>query len=88
MRWLQWLGLPELILGLLGPSVFSLLHFFFSTKEDRHGYIAERIGRVIMSWMDDKKKFSAKEREKLEKGSGFIKLWTLVCNWFYRAVSW
>jgi hypothetical protein len=34
------------------------------------------------------KKFSEKDREKLEKGSGCIKMWTLLCNWFHRVISW
>jgi hypothetical protein len=40
------------------------------------------------SWMKDKEKYSDKDRKKLEKGSGFVKAWTLVCNWVYRVVSW
>jgi hypothetical protein len=40
------------------------------------------------SWMKDKNKYSEKDREKLAKGSGFVKIWTLVCSWVYRVVSW
>jgi len=40
------------------------------------------------SWMKDKETYSDKDREKLEKGSGFVKAWTLACNWVYRVVSW
>ena len=40
------------------------------------------------SWMKDQKKYSEKDKEKLEKGSGFVKAWTLVSNWIYRVVSW
>jgi len=40
-----------------------------------------------MSWTKNKK-YSEKEREALETGSGFRKFWTLICNWLYRAVSW
>jgi hypothetical protein len=40
------------------------------------------------SWMKDKKKYSEKDKEKLEKGSGCVKVWTLVANWLYRVVSW
>ena len=38
--------------------------------------------------MMDKKKYSEKDKEKLEKGSGFVKAWTLVSSWLYRVVSW
>lgn len=41
----------------------------------------------VMSWMKDKK-FCEKDREKLEKGGGFDKLITMVCNWLYRVLSW
>jgi hypothetical protein len=40
-----------------------------------------------MSWMKSKK-FTDKEREKISKGSGCAKIWTLLANWFFRAVSW
>ncbi len=40
-----------------------------------------------MSWMKGSK-YSEKDKEKLEKGSGLVKMWTLLCNWFYRVVSW
>jgi len=43
--------------------------------------------RKIMSWMKDKK-FCDKDREKLEKGSGSEKFITMICNWFYRVMSW
>jgi len=33
-------------------------------------------------------KYSEKDKEKLETGSGFTRLWTLLANWLYRAVSW
>jgi len=41
----------------------------------------------IMSWMKDKK-YGEKDREKLEKGSGSEKFITMICNWFYRVMSW
>jgi hypothetical protein len=40
------------------------------------------------SWMKDKVRYSEKDKEKLEKGSGYVKLWTLVANWVYRVISW
>jgi len=40
------------------------------------------------SWMKDGKKYSEGDKKKLEKGSGFVKVWTLVSNWLYRVVSW
>ena len=40
------------------------------------------------SWMKDKVRYSEKDKEKLEKGSGYVKLWTLVSNWVYRLISW
>ncbi len=43
---------------------------------------------MLMSWMKDEKKYSEKDRQKLEKGSGFVKAWTLGCNWLYRFLSW
>jgi hypothetical protein len=43
---------------------------------------------LLMSWMDDKKKISEKERKKLEKGGGCVKAWTLGCNWLYRFLHW
>jgi hypothetical protein len=43
---------------------------------------------MLMSWMEDQKKFSDEERKKLKKGSGFVKAWTLACNWIYRFISW
>ncbi len=50
---------------------------------------SEMLKRQIMdSWMKDKNKYSEKDIKKLEKGSGFVKAWTLVCNWLYRVVSW
>lgn len=42
----------------------------------------------MMAWIKDKEMYSEKDREKLEKGSGFVKAWTLICNWIYRVVSW
>jgi hypothetical protein len=43
---------------------------------------------VMDSWMKDKVRYSEKDKEKLEKGSGYVKLWTLVSNWLYRVISW
>lgn len=40
------------------------------------------------SWMKDRDVYSEKDKEKLEKGSGFVKAWTLIANWLYRLVSW
>ena len=40
------------------------------------------------SWMKDKVRYSEKDKEKLEKGSGYVKVWTLVSNWVYRLISW
>lgn len=40
-----------------------------------------------MSWIKSKK-YSEKERMKIEKGSGFEKFWTLICNWLWRVISW
>ena len=40
------------------------------------------------SWMKDGKKYSEMDQKKLEKGSGFVKAWTLISNWLYRVVSW
>jgi len=40
------------------------------------------------SWMKSRNIYSEKEKEKLEKGSGCVKAWTLISNWFYRLVSW
>ena len=40
------------------------------------------------SWMKDKVRYSEKDKEKLEKGSGYVKVWTLVSNWVYRVISW
>lgn len=40
------------------------------------------------SWMKDTSRYSEKDKAKLEKGSGFVKLWTLVSNWLYSVVSW
>jgi len=51
-------------------------------------YSEEKRAQVMDSWMKDKGKYSKEEIEKLEKGSGFIKAWTLLCNWIYRVVSW
>jgi hypothetical protein len=49
----------------------------------------KREKRLFMdSWMKDGKKYSESDRKKLEKGSGFVKVWTLVSNWLYRVVSW
>jgi hypothetical protein len=44
--------------------------------------------QIMDSWMKDKNKYGEKDIKKLEKGSGFVKAWTLVCNWLYRVVSW
>jgi hypothetical protein len=44
--------------------------------------------RTMDSWMKDQKKYSEKDRTKLEKGSGFVKAWTLAANWIYRVISW
>ena len=43
---------------------------------------------IMDSWMKDEKKYSEKDKKKLESGSGFVKVWTLVSNWLYRVVSW
>lgn len=43
---------------------------------------------IMESWMKDKETYSEKEREKLEKGTGCVKAWTLACNWVYRVLSW
>ena len=40
------------------------------------------------SWMKNRDVYSEKDKEKLEKGSGFVKAWTLIANWLYRVVSW
>jgi hypothetical protein len=40
-----------------------------------------------MSWMKNKR-YSEKDKAKLEKGSGGIKAWTLACNWLYSFFSW
>ncbi|MEI6103810.1 MAG: hypothetical protein WCP70_07670 [Methanothrix sp.] len=40
------------------------------------------------SWMKDGKKYSENDTKKLEKGSGYVKVWTLISNWLYRVVSW
>jgi len=40
------------------------------------------------SWITDGKKYSEKDKQKLVKGSGFVKAWTLISNWLYRVVSW
>ncbi|MDF0590415.1 hypothetical protein [Candidatus Methanocrinis natronophilus] len=40
-----------------------------------------------MSWIKEKR-YAEKDREKLERGSGFEKLVTMVSNWLYRVVSW
>lgn len=40
------------------------------------------------SWMKDKKRYPEKDKEKLEKGSGCVKAWTLMSNWVYRLISW
>jgi hypothetical protein len=42
----------------------------------------------LMSWMKDEKKYSEKDRQKLEKGSGCVKAWTLGCHWIYSFLSW
>ena len=39
-------------------------------------------------WMNDRERYSAKDKNKLEKGSGFVKIWTLLSNWVYRVISW
>jgi hypothetical protein len=69
----------------------------------RENYLSSRISRyqwadmvisrrdergAMDSWMKDKETYNKKDREKLEKGSGFVKAWTLACNWLYRVVSW
>jgi len=43
---------------------------------------------LMDSWMKDGEKYSENDKKKLEKGSGFVKVWTLVSNWLYRVVSW
>jgi hypothetical protein len=48
----------------------------------------EKSSFIMDSWMKDKDKYGEKDRQKLEKGSGFVKAWTLVSNWLYRVVSW
>lgn len=40
------------------------------------------------SWMKDKDRYSEEDKEKLEKGSGCVKIWTLVSNWVYSLISW
>jgi hypothetical protein len=40
------------------------------------------------SWIKNQKIYSEKDKQKLEKGSGFVKAWTLISNWLYRVVSW
>lgn len=40
------------------------------------------------SWIKDGKKYNESDKKKLEKGSGFVKVWTLISNWLYRVVSW
>jgi hypothetical protein len=49
---------------------------------------SEQMLYELMSWMKDEKRYSEKERKKLEKGSGGEKAWTLGCNWLYRFLSW
>ena len=56
-------------------------------RKDRYGYISGTGNLQDMSWMKGSK-YSEKDKEKLEKGSGLVKMWTLLCNWFYRVVSW
>jgi hypothetical protein len=48
----------------------------------------EKSSSIMDSWMKDEKKYSEEDRKKLEKGSGFVKAWTLVSNWIYRVISW
>jgi hypothetical protein len=43
---------------------------------------------IMDSWMKDGNKYGEKDREKLEKGSGCVKAWTLIANWLYRVISW
>lgn len=38
--------------------------------------------------MKDSKTYSEKDREKLEKGSGCVKVWTLACRWLYSFLRW
>jgi len=66
-------GLPGLSTLFLGPILLNS---------------KEQSSSIMDSWMKDEKKYSEKDREKLEKGSGFVKAWTLVSNWIYRVVSW
>jgi hypothetical protein len=40
-----------------------------------------------MTWMKDIK-YDEKDREKLEKGSGFEKFITMISHWLYRVMSW
>jgi hypothetical protein len=40
------------------------------------------------SWMKDQKKYGDKDIAKLEKGSGFVKAWTLAAKWLYSVISW
>jgi hypothetical protein len=56
--------------------------------KNRYGYILMRRRETMDSWMKEKGKYSEKDIKKLEKGSGCVKAWTLLCNWFYRVVSW
>ena len=48
----------------------------------------EKLSYIMDSWMKDGKKYSESDKKKLEKGSGYVKVWTLISNWFYRVVSW
>ncbi|HPT37465.1 MAG TPA: hypothetical protein PLZ44_04150, partial [Methanothrix sp.] len=43
---------------------------------------------IMDSWMKDRDKYSETDRKKLEKGSGCVKVWTLISNWLYRVISW
>jgi len=40
-----------------------------------------------LTWTEDKR-YSDKDREKLSKGSGFVKFWTLISNWLWKAINW
>jgi len=56
---------------------------------DRYCYIPKRAKSTIMdSWMKDQKKYGDKDIAKLEKGSGFVKAWTLAAKWLYSVISW
>jgi hypothetical protein len=67
------MALPELRTLFLGPILLNS---------------KGKSSSIMDSWITDKKKYSEKDKEKLEKGSGFVKAWTLVSNWIYRVISW